>query len=481
MFYKTPGVYVEEAPLAPSGVKEVETALPAFIGYTEKAQEGGRDLSLKPRRIRSLQDFQSYFGGAGALKRLEVTLNSLNQPIVVEIAQNYVLYDSLRLFFANGGTSCYVVSVGAYRSDGKVDKAQMLAGLRALEQDDEPALLVMPDAAKLGGRSMIELQKAALEQSLSRGDRFCIFDLDESAGLAVGVSNLRNHIGLDGLAFGAAYGPHLQTRLAVDFHFPELSLRKAGQPVSLSAVIRDAGMNDQLAQRLDQAVEVGAPRNKIDRLAQRLELSSPIYARIAHAVRAAGITLPPSGAVAGVYARVDAAVGVWKAPANVVLREVVQPSIAINRSVQQGLYIDAIGGKSVNLIRRFPARGNLVWGARTLAGNDLQWRYVAVRRVANVVEESVRKSTAWAVFEPNDNPLWVRLKAVIEAYLTEKWRAGMLKGAKRREAFYVAVGRGLTMTDSDIASGRLIVEFGIAVTKPAEFLTIRVTHQMQLR
>jgi phage tail sheath protein FI len=190
-------------------------------------------------------------------------------------------------------------------------------------------------------------------------------------------------------------------------------------------------------------------------------------------------TLPPSGAVAGVYAFVDRTRGVWKAPANVSLAAVVEPAEAIDTATQEDLNVDVTGGKSINVIRAFTGRGTLVWGARTLAGNDNEWRYIPVRRFYNMVEESVKKSTAWAVFEPNAAPLWTKVKSMIDNYLVQKWRDGALAGATPDDAFFVNVGLGTTMTAIDILEGRLIVEIGMAVVRPAEFIILKFSHKMQ--
>jgi hypothetical protein len=205
----------------------------------------------------------------------------------------------------------------------------------------------------------------------------------------------------------------------------------------------------------------------------------PLYASVARAVGAFPHTVPPSGAVAGVYAAVDAGRGVWKAPANVSLSSVVDVTELIDNDAQADLNVDTGFGKSINAIRPFTGRGILVWGARTLAGNDNEWRYVSVRRFFIMVEESLRKSTLWAVFEPNDANLWVKVKSMIENYLTEKWREGALAGAKPEHAFFVNVGLGSTMTPQDILEGRLIVEIGLAVVRPAEFIILRFSHLMQ--
>jgi len=120
-----------------------------------------------------------------------------------------------------------------------------------------------------------------------------------------------------------------------------------------------------------------------------------------------------------------------------------------------------------------------VWGARTLAGNDNEWRYVPVRRFFNMVEESVKKSTSWVVFEPNDANTWVKVKSMIENFLTLLWREGALAGAKPEEAFFVNVGLNQTMTFVDILEGRMIIRIGMAAVRPAEFIILEFSHKIQ--
>jgi phage tail sheath protein FI len=158
---------------------------------------------------------------------------------------------------------------------------------------------------------------------------------------------------------------------------------------------------------------------------------------------------------------------------------VIEPLVRLDNAKQDSLNVDATTGKSINAIRAFSGKGTLVWGARTLAGNDNEWRYVSVRRFFNMVEESVKKSTYWAVFEPNDANTWVKVRGMIENYLIQKWREGALAGATPKDAFFVKCGLGTTMTSQDILEGRMNVEIGMAVVRPAEFIILKFSHKMQ--
>ncbi len=203
------------------------------------------------------------------------------------------------------------------------------------------------------------------------------------------------------------------------------------------------------------------------------------YNKILTAIGNLPLELPPSSAIAGVYARVDNERGVWKAPANVSLNYVSELSVKITNDIQDDLNVHTQGGKSINAIRAFTGKGILIWGARTLAGNDNEWRYVSVRRFFNMVEESVKKATGVFVFEPNDANTWLKVKAMIDNFLTKQWKAGALAGATPDKAFFVKVGLGETMTAQDILEGYMIIEIGMAAVRPAEFIVLKFSHKMQ--
>lgn len=207
--------------------------------------------------------------------------------------------------------------------------------------------------------------------------------------------------------------------------------------------------------------------------------NNALYNKIKLEIGLLPVKLAPSATMAGIYAKVDADRGVWKAPANVGLNYVYGPSVNISHDEQKDLNVDTKAGKSVNAIRSFVGKGNLVWGARTLAGNDNEWRYVSVRRFFNMAEESIKKASEQFVFEPNDKNTWVRVKAMIDNFLTQQWRAGALAGPTPEKAFYVSVGLGETMTAQDVLEGNMIIEIGMAVVRPAEFIILKFSHKMQ--
>ncbi len=180
--------------------------------------------------------------------------------------------------------------------------------------------------------------------------------------------------------------------------------------------------------------------------------------------------VPPSGSIAGIYARTDNTRGVWKAPAN----EVVSACVGLDCVYTTGEQ-DLLNPKGVNLIRSFPGQGIKVWGARTLSSNGL-WKYINVKRLFIFLEESIKANTSWVVFEPNDQVLWLRVRRTVEVFLSGLWRNGAFAGASESDAFFVDIGPN-TMSKDDIDNGRLICVIGVAPVKPAEFVIFRLTQK----
>jgi len=295
------------------------------------------------------------------------------------------------------------------------------------------------------------LVQAVLLQCNKLGDRFAIFDIYSGGnGLdSAGLSTNRGYFGNNYLKYGAAYYPFIKTTMNFFVNKDETN------------------------------VDVTYGGNPAAHLSTFKTSDTALYNYVKNALKEHFVQLPPSAAVAGVYAATDTNRGVWKAPANMSLANVIEPVVKLNYEMQEDFNVDATTGKSINALRAFSGKGTLVWGARTLAGNDNEWRYISVRRFFNMVEESVKKSTYWAVFEPNDANTWVKVRGMIENYLIQKWREGALAGATPKDAFFVKCGLGTTMTAQDILEGRMNVEIGMAVVRPAEFIILKFSHKMQ--
>lgn len=468
--YRTPGVYIEEIPKFPPSVAQVETAIPAFIGYTQTAKDKvDDDLLLTPKRIVSLLEYVAYFGKAESKTDITVTINDTtdgNGNLVartingdVGSRETHNMYYAMQAFFANGGGPCYIVSAGLMSAAaGNVSQAALNAGLDTLEREDEVTLIVFPELQSLSNADIGTLLSAALDQCGKLQDRFVVADiLPPAAGETIlqAATTFRGaNLPLDNLKYGAVYTPNVLTTLNYLYNNAD---------VTVSIIVDGAAPANST---LDVYHPSGANADAI------------IYNQCLAAIDRISLELPVAPLAVGQYAKVDSTRGVWKAPANVSLATVSEPTIKITHQQQETLNVHT-SGKSINAIRTFPGKGTLIWGARTLAGNDNEWRYIPVRRFFNMVEESVKKATEPFVFEPNDANTWVKVRAMIENFLLLQWRAGALAGAVPEDAFYVRVGLGATMTALDILEGRLIVEIGMAVVRPAEFIILQFMHKMQ--
>ncbi|MGC2237427.1 MAG: phage tail sheath C-terminal domain-containing protein [Pyrinomonadaceae bacterium] len=566
--YSTPGVYVQEISTLPPSVAQVSTAVPAFIGFTEKGEAN------QPVRISSMLEFQTIFGSyyPAEFSVNVITDNITNAKSIGAVnrtsADNFYLFYGLRHFFDNGGGSCYVVSLGAFgEREGKTETV-FTDALDVIRQLDEPTLLVFPDALFLSSAKYYAVVNAALRQCSDLQDRFTIIDVDGDANeLRTGTQFRDAGLTTEYLKYGAAYTPYLNTSYSYGFSdagvtISEIAVNEKGSAIleidkvnavkievsfngekpadaalpqaqisesagaaepkiaitqnnkltitvqkvdaadktkgNTIAQIKTAWLNMGLAARQnfelrfigDEAAKVNAVSLVSLDFPGKLrdvpldnstikENNSALYNQIKARLGQELVTLPPSAAMAGVYARVDRERGVWKAPANVSLSSVIGPSVIITNEEQGLLNIDPTSGKSINCIRSFTGKGTLVWGARTLAGNDNEWRYINVRRLFINIEESVEKASAFAVFEPNDASTWLKVKAMIDNYLYGLWQQGALAGPTPESSYFVNIGLGKTMTTEDILNGYMVVEVGIAAVRPAEFIVLKFSHKLQ--
>ncbi len=631
--YKTPGVYVQELDAFPPSIVGVETAVPAFIGYTKSAEKAGRSVTLRPIRISSMVDYVSIFGGApnyqfafqampttaadiaaakdksdkaataktaadakaaaaadpdkagaqkaatdadaaakqasddytklkaafdatpagqaeekalasekaaadaahalttnqndatakaladstaktaaddrraandaaaAALKAVpkDVTIGGKSYGLVLD--KTLYLYNSLRLFYANGGGDCYIVSVGSY--DDAISLSDLTAGLDAVRDLVGPTMLVVPEAAELGQSQHATLVQAMLRQCYEKQDRVAILDvwnIDKlapnftQADLADNIAPFRNDLASVNslyLKYGMAYAPFLQTSI-VDPSEVSFMNFSAGSRADLQTAIEgeiarlfpdakianlETGFFGEL-KTIDAIADADEQTKKFKQLNQNLVVQLPVFKDI-YAVMAAKLgTLPPSGAMAGIYTQNDATRGVWNAPANIGLVAVTGPTIRISNTMQDDLNMP-INGLAINAIRDFVGRGTLVWGARTLDGNSNDWRYIQVRRALIYIEQSVELALNKFVFEPNVAQTWVTVSSMIGSFLRGVWSAGGLMGATPAEAFSVQCGLGSTMTAQDILDGRMIVQIKLQMVHPAEFIVLAFQQQMQ--
>ncbi|MEX8518894.1 MAG: phage tail sheath family protein [Leptothrix sp. (in: b-proteobacteria)] len=554
MAMKTPGVYIVEKNAFPNSVVEVATAVPAFIGYTERAVNGGTSLAKKPWRIGSMAEYERYFGGAphpvfsikavgkgtqanlpdmAAARGQEVTFNVGGQDYLLSRAAGkaggrFLMYQAMRHFFQNGGGACYIVSVGDYNADISAgdESKDLVGGITPLLKEQEPTMVLVPDAVLLSKADCAIVQAAVLKHcGLDTRNRFAILDVwggeyDRQYEKGSCIDEFRDDIGINFLDFAAAYYPWLNTSLVqaseIDYTLigsgadlanlltAELQLgdaeptdKKANAVKAMLSDLQndDAAWKTKLAGVIDRSTksdaEKAAAKKQLENpallsaaiaphrslLQKSLMAISTLYPKLLDEARGLINLMPPAAAMAGLYTMVDNTRGVWKAPANVSVAGVVKPAVDISQADQEDLNVTT-AGKSINAIRSFIGEGALVWGARTLDGNSLDWRYVNVRRTMIMLEESCRLAAKAMVFEPNVSTTWVTIKSMIGNFLTGIWKRGGLMGAVPDEAFSVQCGLGETMTPEDVLEGILRVTVLVAMVRPAEFIEITFKQQM---
>ncbi len=475
---KTPGVYIVEKSAFPNSVVEVATAVPAFIGYTETAMNGTKSLLNTPWRITSMAEFRSYFGDAPKPKfKIDETSKAL-----IRDGNAHTLYYNMLLFYANGGGPCYIVSVGKYENEIKKDDLQ--GGIEPLIKEQEPTMLVIPEAVQLKADECFSLQQEMLKHCgyLMR-NRFAVLDVFDgfkSRKEEDVVDNFRNQFS-EFLDFGAAYYPWINTSIVSesDLSFENLDIEALKN--LLKSEVEASALSEEKRTQMKSYIEQlkgdldDVTRNTLHKIFLQ---TSPTYRELMKDMRTMLNCLPPSAAMAGIYTMVDNTRGVWKAPANVGIATAVSPTVSISQEEQEDLNVP-LNGKAVNAIRFFTGEGIKVWGARTLDGNSLDWRYINVRRTMIMLEESVKNAAKAYVFEPNSANTWVNMKSMISNFLNGIWKRGGLAGAIPDDAYSVHVGLGETMTPEDILEGIMRVTVLVALLRPAEFIEITFQQQMQ--
>lgn len=519
----TPGVYIEEKSAFPGSVVEVATAIPAFIGYTEKASRNGKSLINQPTRVTSFADYLSLFGGGfSPTFKLEdpnpedknmVTIGGAEKAIRYSDNNNLLFYNSIRLFYSNGGGTCYIVSVGTYGGqiglevkqdqllgNSKDDSGKLIeGGLLKLVKEQEPTMVVIPEAVILG-EGAYDVYKQMLAHCAKMQNRVAILDVYDGFNSRDdgddNVNIFREKIGTEYLSFAATYYPWLNTNIV---QVGEVTFQNLDDSVNLGELLpeerakqlieafpksRDEFKEGLKADQPDvdsenDTILDGYIRNKNKNHHQGLVATSTTYSTLLNEIRALMNLLPAAPALAGIYTMVDNSRGVWKSPANISLNSVVKPAVNITHDQQEDLNVNALSGKSINAIRTFPGVGTLVWGGRTLDGNSLDWRYINVRRTMIMLEQSIKLALRAYVFEPNDANTWVTVKSLIVNFLTEKWKQGALAGSSPDDAFDVQIGLGSTMTSLDILEGKMLITVKLAIVRPAEFIVVTFEQQMQ--
>lgn len=535
--YATPGVYIEEKDAFSRSAVPVATAVPAFIGYTERALRGTISLLNTPTKIKSLGQFEELFGGAP--KTMFTIEEGDGVPFKVAIPdseQHFILYYSMKFFFENGGTDCYIVSVGNY--SGKIEKGALIDGITPLLKEPEPTLLVIPEAVQLASvDECANIQMSMLTHcGFKMQSRFAILDVhggnlgrDESLGEPYNaiygdkdiVTVHREKIGSNFLQWGASYYPWVNTGIVSkkevtfeniiddDDNRGNLQLilvkelignEKMWEPVPdgedpreiPTTIWADAAAPGQFSgggfhpkarlaeihAEIEKLKGADLSSNDVINLINTLLAVSPTFKDICESMRERLNLLPPAAGMAGVYAMIDERFNVSRAPAGVSMVSVIGPKVTMTNDDQEDLNLP-LNGKAINAIRSFPGRGTLVWGSRTLDGNSQDWRYIGVRRAMIYLEQSIKVAAEAYVFEPNISATWVSIKSMISNFLNSAWQGGVLAGAVPEDAYSVDVGLGSTMTANDILDGLMKITVKVAITRPAEFIVITFQQQMQ--
>ena len=497
--YLSPGVYVEEREAGPRPLEGVGTAVAAFVGLAESGPFN------TPTLVSNWTAFGETFGG---------------------FLPGSYLAQSVYGYFMNGGGNCYVVRIGQNGSDATKGAKELPAGPyaelgRAKFAAIDPAVQpgeISVEIADAGGDSptddmfkvIVKRRGEPVEEfdrvTVSRG-KTNVATVVNAASTLIRVEEVTSAT-LERLRTGEVVlteptpPPFPAPRLSTDDYVGDVSDRsgfggletvdeitmlcvpdlmsayqqgaidlEAVQAVQLAMFGHCELMGDRIA-ILDPPPGLNAQQVKewrVDKAGYDSAFAAMYYPWIKTANPGTGAIgfMPPSGHMAGIWGRNDDTRGVHKAPANEVIRGVISLELQITKNEH-----DLLNPVGINVLRSFAARGNRVWGARTLS-SDPAWRYLNVRRLFNYLEESILLGTNWVVFEPNDEALWARVRRTITAFLVNEWRKGALFGATPDEAFYVKCDSE-TNPSEGIDAGQLLCEIGVAPVKPAEFVIFRL-------
>ncbi|MEV6524717.1 phage tail sheath subtilisin-like domain-containing protein [Longispora sp. NPDC051575] len=495
--YQSPGVYVEEVEAGSRPIEGVGTAIAAFVGF---AAAGPYNT---PTLVSNWSQYTKAFG---------------------EFAEGCYLPQAVYGYFLNGGGNCYIVRVGGERADGET--AELPAGPQAVlgpyrvaardpgardlvvevtgptgenPPDDRFTLVVKRDGKAAETFENVTARKGRdnVVTRVKDGSKLITLTEQQTAGAAT-----RPDLGSVALSAPPA-PPAVPARVVADVYVGDVSDRtgfgglEAVDEVTMVAVpdlmsAYQAGAVDgetvkavQLAMIAhcelmgDRMAILDAPPGLNPQQVRDWRMNDAGYdskyaalyypwIKVFDPATGANNFIPPSGHMAGVWARNDASRGVHKAPANEIIRGAVALQTQMTKTEQE--LLNPIG---VNCIRAFPGRGIRVWGARTLS-SDPAWKYLNVRRLFNYLEESIMNSTQWVVFEPNDDALWARIRRTVASFLVMEWRKGALFGLTPDEAYFVRCDRETNPAEG-IDLGQVVCEIGVAPVKPAEFVIFRLS------
>jgi phage tail sheath protein FI len=513
--YLTPGVFIEEPDVGPKTIEGVSTSTAGFIGKAERGP-------VNPKLVTSFEEFQRIFGsyipGSFLAYSIEGFFNNGGKrcyvsrvyPFSSEDEEKKAAVGTLTLEAGSGGGIITVTTNGdgewGNRVYLKIEKASLYL------KDDDPAskfffkLIVYyfskppsdPDNPDFTNVSPVEVYdnlsvmpssnsyyKNAIEgvsNYIRLWDNFLANNIDETTlARPEPEESPKRFEGAKGANADVVFEDYNgQTRIIDNEKKVKTGL--AGlldiEDISIMCAPED---NDQISKKIVE--ECSKLKDRFAIIQPSIQSTSDLgnlepvkddkYAAtyipwlyVNDPLTRSKKLVPPCGHIAGIYARVDNDIGVHKAPANVTVNGMTSLQYQIDENTQ-----GILNPKGINVIRSFRGRGPIVWGARTIS-RDPMWKYINVRRLFIFVEKSVKRSMQWAVFEPNNERLWSRVKTTISQFLISVWKTGALMGTKPEEAFFVVCDRTV-MTQNDLDNGRLIVVVGLAATKPAEFVICR--------
>jgi len=512
--YLTPGVYIEEIERGPKPIEGVPTSTAAFIGETERGP-------IRPRLVTSYIDYQRWFGTSFKDARYMphavdgFFTNGGKRVYIARIVGNNAAAASKD---AGGGFSVSAVGAGAWGNrvwykieDGSTKSgpnfgfrlklaywaAKAAAGLAPFDPflpanrpKTRPQIAEDYDDLSVDPSSSDYFEKRLTDATTNQPVSALATLVRTAAGSGKppntapdgtfldqnGADDPVQPLGADDFV-GKIDGNRLEasglTALELD-PYRDVALVYAPFPAVDDLLAVEKDVIDHCERLRFRFAAIDSPNSDPANLDPRTDIQDTMYAALyapwlvtSDPQTGARVTVPPTGHVLGIFARTDIERGVFKAPANEVVRGALDLKFDINDAAQ-GL----MNPRGVNVIRRFPGRGIRLWGARTMSSNGL-WKYVSVRRLFIFLERSIYEGTQWVVFEPNDDRLWARVKDTVRLFLRSQWRAGALFGRTEEEAFFITIDR-TTMTQDDILNGRLIAEIGIAPVRPAEFVIFRI-------
>ncbi|RKP55965.1 phage tail sheath family protein [Pararobbsia silviterrae] len=439
-----PGVYVEEDSSTSLSVISSPTAVPIFIAVDMYDDQGHLFPSYECIRINNYLEFVNL----SIIHWTNVSVSILSgdgssgDPYTVSISYVPVngthCFLQLRNYFANGGGYCYVLPVS-----GDDLAEPEIAGSRLVSEIQKYSDVTLISVVALNTERSAVVYPLLTPLLVSGSLYFMITDADEEGQPTSAAP-----------AYSAAYYPTIEIR-ADGTRPPD---------TAITVVSRDDNGDNTVTTLAemggDNEVAYWDISNQIDR--DFLTLSFP---------------MPASSTMAGVYCATDRQRGVWSAPANVAIEGILGISAPVSNAVA-----GALNDTGVNVFRYVNKRGYIVAGARTVDGTatntDLSWRYIQVRRLFNSAESDIKRAMRTLVFEPNNAPTWEKARSAIDNYLYALWQEGALVGAKHEDAYFVQIGKDVTMTDDDIAAGKMIATVGMAAVRPAEFIILQFTQDM---